>query len=327
MKKNTNNDIKLGIFISAGLLVLIISLYVIGSKQNFFGSNFYVRARFANAGGLVPGNNVLYSGIQAGTVSDIEIIDDTTIEVTLLLNKKIKPYIYSNSLVSIGNDGLMGNKIINITPNSTPASHIEDNGLLMTQSGSNMDQMMQTLSYTNENAMAITSELKETTTRINNDNTLWTILDDTMVAKDLIASVANLRASTARINEMTTTLDLILKDIHQGKGTIGTLLTDDDIANDIQQAVQDIDRVAVSAEVAIRTLDSTVQQLRTGMTTGGSMAHTVIGDTAAANSLKRSLQHIEKGTDRFSESMEALQHNFLLRRYFKRKARNEKGKE
>ena len=87
MKKNSINNIKLGIFIIAGLFILVVSLYLIGKNQHFFGSNFVLKARFHNVEGLMPGNNVRFSGIQCGTVKDIEIINDTTIEVTMLPSK------------------------------------------------------------------------------------------------------------------------------------------------------------------------------------------------------------------------------------------------
>src|SRR6185312_5708238 len=116
MAKQSINNIKLGVFVIAGLLVIIVSLYLIGKNQSLFGSSFTVRARFKNIGGLMPGNNVRFAGIQAGTVKSIKIINDSTVEVSFLIEKKVKPYIHKNSFVTIGTEGLMGNKVLNITP-------------------------------------------------------------------------------------------------------------------------------------------------------------------------------------------------------------------
>jgi phospholipid/cholesterol/gamma-HCH transport system substrate-binding protein len=66
MAKHAINNIKLGIFVLAGLLILIVTLYLIGRNQSLFGDDIRIRARFRNVGGLTKGNNVRFSGIQAG---------------------------------------------------------------------------------------------------------------------------------------------------------------------------------------------------------------------------------------------------------------------
>lgn len=90
MVKKTINNLKLGIFVLAGLLVVIISLYMIGRDTNLFGKNYTLRAHFENVQGLTPGNNIRYSGIQVGTVKKVKILNDTLIEVTMLIDLKMK---------------------------------------------------------------------------------------------------------------------------------------------------------------------------------------------------------------------------------------------
>src|ERR1700761_401549 len=126
------NNIKLALLVSAGLLVLILSFYVIGKGHNMFGSGFVLKARVSQLDGLAEGNNVLFSGIQAGTVKSISIINDTTIEVVLLIDNKVKSYIHENALATIGSEGLMGNKMINIMP-IKGNSPIVKNGDLLNQ--------------------------------------------------------------------------------------------------------------------------------------------------------------------------------------------------
>jgi hypothetical protein len=81
-----------------------------------YGANFELRSRFSNTNGLRKGNNVLYAGIQVGTVKDILLVNDTTIEVLLLIDDKWIGFINNSAIVSVSNEGLMGNKIIQIQP-------------------------------------------------------------------------------------------------------------------------------------------------------------------------------------------------------------------
>jgi len=104
MANQRMNNIVLGIFVISGAVVLVFALYMIGRNQSFFGSNYLVKTRFRNVSGLMPGNNVRFSGIQCGTVKSINIINDTTIEVALLINSQTSKYSRTNAQVSIGND-------------------------------------------------------------------------------------------------------------------------------------------------------------------------------------------------------------------------------
>ncbi|MFI5196908.1 MAG: MlaD family protein [Chitinophagales bacterium] len=324
MTKETLNNIRLGIFVSAGLLILIVSLYLIGKNQNFFGSNFNVRVRFNNISGLVTGNNVRYSGIQAGTVSKIQVMDDTTIEVTLLINKKIKPYIHQNTIAAIGNDGLMGNKVINLTPNRIPAPEIVEGGLLYTKKVPYTDEMMETLSNTNNNVKVLSERLIVTVDKINNSNALWSVLNDTTLPQNLKISMSNIRDATVRIKELSGAIDNMAKDMQDGKGPAGVLLTDKKVAEDMKQAIANINDASKESKVILERADSLVRLVQQDISNGHGAVHAVLRDTALVTKLNNSMTNIEKGTAAFNQDMEALKHNFLTKGYFKKEAKRNK---
>src|SRR6185369_14993513 len=120
MTMKTIENAKLGLFVMAGLLFLIFSLYMIGRNRNLFGSSLTISANFRNVNGLMLGNNVRFSGIDVGTVQKIEIVTDTLVKVTMVIDEGVRKFIKRNALASVGTDGLMGNKIINI--NSQPGN-------------------------------------------------------------------------------------------------------------------------------------------------------------------------------------------------------------
>ena len=70
MKKDIPNNIRLGLFVAIGTVVLVMALYFIGSKRNVFSQTIKISALFYNVNGLVAGNNVRYAGIDIGTVDD-----------------------------------------------------------------------------------------------------------------------------------------------------------------------------------------------------------------------------------------------------------------
>ncbi|MFN7118180.1 MAG: MlaD family protein, partial [Saprospiraceae bacterium] len=97
MNQSASNNLKLGTFVMAGLLFLILMLYMIGRNSNIFSSNFQLKTHFRNAQGLQPGNNVRFAGTQIGTVKKVQILNDTTIEVLFYIDKRSKDFIHKNS--------------------------------------------------------------------------------------------------------------------------------------------------------------------------------------------------------------------------------------
>jgi len=93
MEKTTGQKIQLGLFVIIGLLLFVLAVYFIGDKQKMFGKTAHLTAVFTNVNGLQLGNNVRYSGVNVGTVRDIEMINDTTIKVVMLIDKTIFSYI------------------------------------------------------------------------------------------------------------------------------------------------------------------------------------------------------------------------------------------
>ena len=121
MRNKKVDNAKVGLLVLLGLVFLVLTLYMIGKNRNLFGSTFTIKAVLNNVNGLVPGNNVRFKGIDVGTVKSITVANDTAIYVIMTIDKNMKPYIKKNAIASVGTDGLMGNKLININSDSAPS--------------------------------------------------------------------------------------------------------------------------------------------------------------------------------------------------------------
>lgn len=318
MKTTRINTVKLGIFVTSGLVFLILMLYMIGRDQNLFSSNISIRARFASAGGLVVGNNVRYAGIQVGTVKKVKLINDSTIEVIMLINKKYQSNIHKNAVASITTEGLIGNRIVNITPGSAAAPEVEEGDLIWSRNAIDTNEMLETLSVSNQNVLEISEQLKTTVGRINNSAALWNLLNDEGLPNDLKASAQNIRTATQRANQFIGELQTILADVHQGKGTLGTLITDTLLAVQLSKALQEIQQVGEQANRLGQELNKVTQEVHTDVRQGKGTVHALLKDSSMAGMISSSLLNIQQGTSAFNANMEALKHSFLFRAYFKR---------
>jgi len=326
MAKGTFNNIRLGIFVLAGLLLLVFTLYMLGKEKNLFGSTFTLKAHFENVNGLKSGNNIRFSGIEVGTVKKVVILSDTLIEVTMIIDSKVKEFIQKNAEVSIGTEGLMGNRVLNIIPVHERSAPVESGDLLATKKSTDIEGMLQTLGHTNKNIATVSEEMKMTIQRINNSKALWSLLNDTSLTTNLRNSLINLRVASARAGEFTGKLNDIASDVKSGKGTIGKLIKDSALALNLYETADLLKQTGEKANVLTDKLVALSESVKSDIEQGKGTANLLLKDSSFANKLSVTIGNIEKASEGLNQNMEALKHNFLFRGYFrkleKQKSRN-----
>src|ERR1700712_2196412 len=160
MKTTASQKIKIGLFTFVGILVLVLIIFFIGNQKNLFSSTFNVYGTFKNVSGLQVGNNVRFAGINVGVVQAINIETDSSVRVDLTLNNSVKKFIKKDAKLSIGSDGLMGDKLIVIAPGGiTSHDIINDGGQLVAVNPVDVDKIIAKLTRVADNAEKISSSL------------------------------------------------------------------------------------------------------------------------------------------------------------------------
>ena len=318
MKKKPINAIKLGIFVLTGLTLLIFALYLLGKNKTLFGSRFELKAHFRDVNGLLVGNNVRFSGIDVGSVLDIMILNDTVIEVTMNLNKNMSGFIRNNSLASIGTDGLIGNRVINITPMSGGKPFVKDGEMLPSRAEVSTEQMLQTLNRTNQTVSKIAEEVLATVKLVNSSSELASLLNDKSLSSNLRQSLQNLNETTRRSSILMNNALSTFKLASEGNGTIATLLTDTTLSMEIRQVVSQINTLESSADRLVKDLNVVITSVEKDINQGSGAVNALMRDSIMADRLRATIENAEKGTAAFAQDMEALKSNFLFRRYFKK---------
>lgn len=318
MSKSVNNHIKLGTFVLAGLGFLIVMLYMIGKNQYIFSSTFVLKARFRNVQGLVTGNNVRFAGIEAGTIKDIQLVNDSLVEVTMVIHNSMKHFIRKNALASIGSDGLMGNKVINITAVNTPATPVAESDLLPSRTAVDTDDMLHTLYQTNQDVAVIASQLRTTVIRFNQSQGFWDLLQDQRLPRSLLTSASHIQETTERAAAMAADLQQVIRDVQEGKGALGKVLRDSALSTQLLETIGHIQMAGKQLNTLTGSVQSSVSGIEHELQNGHGTLHALLKDSALVVRLQNSLYNIEQGTAAFGENMEALKHNFLLRGYFRK---------
>jgi phospholipid/cholesterol/gamma-HCH transport system substrate-binding protein len=203
MNKEDKSNWKLGMFVIGGLVLFFLAIYFIGKQQNLFGSNFELKSKFKTVSGLKVGNNVRFSGINVGTVSGIELVNDTSVVVILTIQEDVRKYIKTDAVASIGSDGLVGDKILTIAPGSAfNTKIIKENGFIASTKPLEIEDLMKGVKKSVDNAEIITSQLALFTYNINNgDGALSKLLTDESFAAKLDSTMSNIESSTKGLNE------------------------------------------------------------------------------------------------------------------------------
>jgi phospholipid/cholesterol/gamma-HCH transport system substrate-binding protein len=194
MQAKKHNQLKLGIFVSVTLVLFLAGIFFIGQRQQLFGSTFQVSGVFKDISGLQVGNNVRFSGINVGIIDDIEQITDSTVRVHMLINESTRKFIKKNAKAIIGSDGLMGNKLVLITPGSPGKSIISDNDVIQTTQPITMDDILFKIKVTSDNAADITDDLSAIMGNLRNGKgTIGKLFMDTVFAKNVDEAIVNIK--------------------------------------------------------------------------------------------------------------------------------------
>jgi phospholipid/cholesterol/gamma-HCH transport system substrate-binding protein len=203
MKITNTQKFKTGIFIMLGFGILLLFTFIIANQKNLFTSTFPVYGQFNNISGLVPGNLVRFAGINIGTVETIDIINDSTVKVGLSLQEKVRPFIKSDSRLSIGSDGLMGDKLILVSAGSAlPGKPVQNNQLLAGINPFEMDKLTLKINSIVVNAEQVLGSLSVAMNKINSgQGSLGRLLNDDKIAKNLETTLATTSKTVKTIDK------------------------------------------------------------------------------------------------------------------------------
>ena len=194
--------IRLGLFVAGGLTLFVLAIFIIGKQKNLFNPVFKLTSSFHNVSGLQIGNNVRFSGINVGTVDNIIIINDSTVRTDLLIREEIRQFIKTDCRISIGSEGVIGDKLITISQGSADAPLVKEGQRLQSSEPVETDAIIASLRVTAANAEVITQQLAEIMIKVNSGKgTLGRLIQDKTLADNLNKTIVNLKQGSKSLDE------------------------------------------------------------------------------------------------------------------------------
>ncbi len=321
MKKSKSYKSKVGLFIVLGTLLLVVALYLIGNRQHIFSKNIQLYAVFQNVNGLQLGNNVRYSGINVGTVNNIEMMNNAEIVVQMMIEEKTGAFIKKDAIASIGSDGLVGSMVVNIIPGKTDLQAVISKDTIASYSKIGTDDMLSTLNVTNENAALLTSDLLQITDRVlNGEGVLGALVSDSILTRDIKKMLYNLNQTTRGTNTAVTNLNALISKIDMDKSPAGILLTDSIAGSQMKNVFSQLETSSMAISEATKMLNEMVFEMKNE----DNAINYLINEETLPRNIDSTLIHLKRASEKLDQNMEALRHNFLFRGYFRKQARLEK---
>jgi phospholipid/cholesterol/gamma-HCH transport system substrate-binding protein len=194
--------VRLGLFIAIGIALFVIAIFIIGRQKHLFNPVFRLYTTFYNVSGLQVGSNIRFSGINVGTVDRIQIINDSTVRVDMMILKSAQPFIKTDCEAGIGSAGIIGDRILIISQGSNNAKLAQDGQQLGSKEPVETDAIMASLQVTAGNAEIISDQLAQIMFNINNGNgTLGKLIMDSTIAHNVDQTMENLQKSSKGLNE------------------------------------------------------------------------------------------------------------------------------
>ena len=194
--------VRLGLFVAGGFLIFALAIFLIGRQKNLFNPTFHISTTFHNVSGMQVGNNIRFSGINVGTVDNINIINDSTVKVEMIIQKSVQPFIKVDCQAAIGSEGIIGDRILMITQGTSDAPSAKDGDVLPSTEPVEMDAIMKSLSVTAQNAEVVTDQLAEIMLTINQgEGTLGRLIQDTTIAENINKTIINLKQSSKGLDQ------------------------------------------------------------------------------------------------------------------------------
>jgi len=304
-----------GVFVFIGLIFLLAGILIVGNMRETFKRKMNVVSLFDDVAGLQKGNNIWLSGVKIGTVDKLNFYGKSQVEVSMSIDTKAQQFIPKDSKVKISNDGLIGNKILVIYGGTENGPVMQEGDTLGVEKTFTSEDVINTLQENNKNLLAITNDFKTISKKLaSGEGTIGKLLNDTSVYENINAATKSLQSATVKAQQLIGSLSDFSSGLNK-KGTLANELTTDTIVfKSVKASVLQLQQMADTASVFIANLKK-----------AGSDPHSTVGvllhDEESGARLKETIRNLESSSKKLDEDLEAAQHNFLLRGFFKKKAK------
>jgi phospholipid/cholesterol/gamma-HCH transport system substrate-binding protein len=260
------SQLKVGLTVLAGSVVLAILILLMTSTGGLFTSKIVLKSYFDNASGIQPGAVVRLQGVDLGSVTKVQVVSDPAhrlnpVEVTMKVSSKFHQSLRKDSVTTLATAGVLGATYIDIDSSTAKGPEAVDGDVLQTRETPQIEDVVRASQSTLQNLDALEKRVDRILAFVESgqgsfgklvyDPTLYNRLNSTVAQfSGLVADVANGKGSIGKAivsdelyrnaNDTITKLNVIIDDLNAGKGTAGKFLKDPTLYNNANETIANV---------------------------------------------------------------------------------------
>jgi len=256
--KKMEIEIKVGLFVSIGLGLIMLAILVLGSTENLLSRQSKYSLYFPSVEGLIPGAKVILSGVSAGTVQEIDLDESRRqVRVNIAIAKKYTAWIKKDSTAEIATQGVLGDKLVVLTLGSIDQAVLPSGSEIPSKSSQDLTQFLSKGDKLMSSLTSLTSSLDHIVKGFDFNGRSDTFF------QGMAATAKNMAAMSGKMNEefdgihlksATKNLDAILAKINDGTGTIGALINDPALYDDLKALLGGANRNRIIRNLVRQTI-------------------------------------------------------------------------
>lgn len=272
------NPLKVGLLTLAAMASVVVMSLKITQNQSGFGKHVQYKTLVKDASGIFEKTPIKVAGINAGKIKSIELSGRDAL-ITFEIQDKVK--VTPNAKLKIKSVGLLGDKFIDIDLGAETDKRLEENSFITTEGGEGLDSLAKDASAVLKDVKEITAGIKEAlrddegrnmvkqiVENINevtsslrritdgNEDKINKIVDDIEALSSQLAHETDRYQKDSLMNDLSkigpildkvdatvSDLKVIVADVKDGKGTVGKLLRDDAVVDQVSQTLSSVNRL------------------------------------------------------------------------------------
>ena len=216
--------VKIGLMITTALVILVVTIFSLGSEQRFWERKVQYEIHFTRTGGLQVGSQVSLNGVPIGSVVEMRFPPDPAvsyIQVLINVRGEVAVRIREDTVASIRTFGLLGDRYIELSAGSPDSPIVAPGSLIASIDPVDIESLVGRGGDIVTNIVEVTASLKDVLGAIQRgEGLLGAMLRNRELGEP---TLLDLQRTMANVQETTRSLDQILQRVERGEGLLGQL--------------------------------------------------------------------------------------------------------
>jgi len=258
MANQIKSEIKVGIFVSIGTGLLLATLLVLGGANTLFTKRNFYTAHIQSAEGLIPGAKVILAGVPVGVIDKIEFDRKRKdIQVTFAINHEAGEWIHEGASFEVATQGVLGDKYVSLDGGKPDGAVLPPKSDIAQRPTKDITQLFSKSDQLIVNVNSVLGSVDRILKSFEADHRSDTLFKNLALAsKNIVASTEKLNQELdqIKIKGAITHLNQILEKVNNGTGTVGALINDASLYDDLKSLLGGVNRNRIMRNLVRQTL-------------------------------------------------------------------------